>query len=328
MSRFGATIFGCEGRRLGAAEAAFFREAQPFGFILFGRNIGDAAQIRALCDALRNSVGREAPILIDQEGGRVQRLRAPLATDWSPPLDFVSAAGARAERALFLRYALTAAELRRLGIDTNCAPMLDVVSEGTHEFLRNRCYGDDPALVARLGRAVADGLLAGGVMPVVKHIPGHGRSRVDSHLDLPRVTVSRAELERDFAPFRALSDLGMGMTAHLVYEAYDPRPATVSAEMLRLIREDIGFDGLLMTDDISMQALAGSLSERSAAALAAGCDVVLHCNGALAEMAAVADAAGAMSPRAQARAEAALAVRPAAAMLDIPALTAELEALF
>lgn len=328
MSQFGATIFGCDGLRLGPEEAAFFREANPFGFILFARNIDTADQIRALCDDLRATVGHAAPILIDQEGGRVQRLRAPLATEWAPPLEFVTAAGAQARRAMYLRYALIGAELRGLGIDSNCAPMLDVIAAGTHEFLRDRCYGEDPAKVASLGRAVADGLLAGGVMPVVKHIPGHGRSLVDSHLDVPRVVASLHELERDFAPFRAFGDLSMGMTAHLIFEALDSRPATVSPVLVQHIRDDIGFDGLLMTDDISMQALSGTVPQRAAAAIAAGCDVVLHCNGSLAERVAVAEAAAAMGPAAERRARRVLASRPAAAALDIPALTAELETLF
>ncbi len=328
MNPFGATIFGCEGLRLTKDEAAFFRDANPFGFILFARNIDSADQIRALCDELRATVDHEAPILIDQEGGRVQRIRAPLATEWTPPLDFVTAAGEHAERAMFLRYALTGAELRDLGIDANCAPMLDVITPDTHEFLTDRCYGNDPERVAKLGRAAADGMLAGGVMPVVKHIPGHGRSLVDSHLDVPRVTASLAELQCDFAPFRALNDLTMGMTAHLIYEALDPRPATVSRVMMQHIRDDIGFDGLIMTDDISMQALSGTVPQRAAAAIAAGCDVVLHCNGNLDEKIKVADAAARMPAKAQARARTALASRPSTCALDIRGLTAELETLF
>lgn len=328
MSQFGATIYGCEGLRLTKGERAFFRDARPFGFILFARNVDTAEQISALCDELRDSVGHAAPILIDQEGGRVQRMRAPLAREWTPPLNFVTAAGRNAKRAMYLRYALIAQELRAVGVDTNCAPMVDVAAEDTHPFLRNRCYGDTPECVAELGRAVADGLIAGGVMPVVKHMPGHGRTAVDSHHDLPRVKVAADDLERDFAPFRALNDLSMGMTAHLVFEALDPRPATVSPVMMQLIREDIGFDGLVMTDDISMQALSGTVPERSAAAIAAGCDVVLHCNGDLDEKILVAEASGTMCDAAQRRAEAVLASRPPAVTLDIPALTAELEALF
>ena len=326
MSRFGATIFGCDGTTLGKEERAFFSDARPFGFILFARNIDTADQVRTLCADLRDSVGYAAPILIDQEGGRVQRMRAPLATEWPAPLDHVMGAGAAAERMMYLRYRLIAHELHAVGVDANCAPMLDVARPETHPFLKNRCYGDDPGLVARIGRAVANGLLDGGVLPVVKHLPGHGRAVADSHFDLPRVKVPVLELEADFAPFRALNDLPMGMTAHLVYEALDTVPATISPGILQLIRSDIGFGGLIMTDDISMQALSGTVPERAAAAIGAGCDVVLHCNGALPERVAVAAACGVMGLRAQERAEAALAARRTPEPVDIQALTAELKA--
>ena len=309
---FGAAILDAAGPRLSAEEKAFFRAADPFGFILFARNIESPDQVRALCAELREAVGREAVITIDQEGGRVQRLRPPLARDWLPPLDHVRAAGDGAERAMYLRYRLIAAELRDLGLDSNCAPMADLAGPETHGFLKNRCYGSDPAGVARLGRAVAQGLLDGGVLPVLKHIPGHGRATQDSHVDLPHVAAAAEDLaETDFAPFRALSDLPMGMTAHLVYDAIDPAPATISPKVMTLIREQIGFGGLIMTDDISMKALRGDLPDLTRASLRAGCDVVLLCNATLAERAAVADAAGAMTPAAQARAMAALACRRA-----------------
>ena len=325
MSRFGATILDAEGLRLTPAEKALFREADPFGFILFARNIDTPEQIRALCAEMREAVGREAPITIDQEGGQVQRLRAPRWREWPPALDHVMAAGDRAERVMYLRYRLIAAELRDLGIDSNCAPLADVAGAATHPFLKNRCYGDDPAAVARLGRAVAEGLLDGGVLPVLKHIPGHGRATADSHLDLPRVDVALADLRAvDFAPFAALADLPMGMTAHLVYEAVDDAPATLSPKVMRLVREEIGFDGLIMTDDISMKALRGDLGQISRDALAAGCDVVLLCNGALDERRAVAEASGRMSDAAQARAERALVARRAPDTIDIAALEAEL----
>ena len=327
MSGFTAAIFGCDGLRLTPEEKAFFRDVRPFGFILFARNVESHAQMCALTDELRESVGHEAPILIDQEGGRVQRMRAPLATDWTPPLEFVAAAGANAERAMYLRSAITAHELLSVGVDANCAPLVDVAGAETHPFLRNRCYGDDPVTVAALGRAVANGHLDAGVMPVVKHMPGHGRATVDSHLDLPRVTAPLAELERDFAPFRALNDLSMGMTAHLIFDAIDPRPATVSPVAMKFIRDEIGFDGLIMSDDIGMEALSGSVPERSAAAVAAGCDVVLHCNGTFDERVRVAEAVGKMSEGGEARAQRVLATRPKPGKLDIPALTAELEAL-
>ncbi|SHG33025.1 glycoside hydrolase family 3 N-terminal domain-containing protein [Cognatishimia maritima] len=323
--RFGATILGCAGLSLTPDEVQFFAEARPFGFILFSRNIDTADQIRALCVELRTAVGHDAPILIDQEGGRVQRLRPPLAQDWVPPLDQITKAGASAARSMYLRSRIQAHELRGLGIDSNCAPLVDVATDSTHPFLKNRCYGFDAQSVAAFGRAVADGLLDGGVLPVLKHIPGHGRAQVDSHLDLPTVSASREDLETDFAPFKALNDLTLGMTAHLVYEALDPLPATISETMMTLIRDDIGFDGLIMTDDISMEALSGAVADRSAASIAAGCDVVLHCNGDFAEMQDVVAASGIMTEAAQNRAERALAARQTPQPVDIDALRAELE---
>ena len=326
--RFGATILDADGLRLSVEEKAFFRDVNPFGFILFARNIDTADQVRALCADFREAVGRDAPITIDQEGGRVQRLRAPLARDWLPPLDHVARAGQGAERAMYLRYRLIADELRGMGIDSNCAPMVDVATPETHDFLRNRCYDTDPSTVTRLGRAVAQGHLDGGVLPVLKHIPGHGRATLDSHFDLPRVAADLSDLETtDFAPFRALNDLPLGMTAHLVYEALDDAPATLSPKAMGYIRDQIGFDGLIMTDDISMKALSGSLSDITQQALAAGCDVILHCNGTLAERAEVAEAADQMTDIAQARAEATLAARTSPTDIDIPACEAELKTL-
>jgi beta-N-acetylhexosaminidase len=325
---FGATILDAAGLRLSGDEKSLFRDADPFGFILFARNLDTPDQIRALCGDMREAVGREAVILIDQEGGRVQRLRPPLARDWLPPLDFVARAGAGAERAMFLRHRLIADELRRLGIDGNCAPLADLAGDQTHEFLKNRCYGSDPATVTRLARAAADGLLAGGVLPVLKHIPGHGRAGLDSHLDLPRVAASLADLDAgDFAPFRALNDLPMAMTAHVVYDAIAPEPATLSRAALDVIRKRIGFGGLVMTDDISMRALSGDPAALTRASLDAGCDVVLLCNAALDVRAAVAGAAGRMTPQAQARAEAALACRRPPLPLDIAAAEADLSRL-
>ena len=265
---------------------------------------------------------------MDQEGGRVQRLRAPHWRDWTAPLDFVQAAGPNAAEAMYLRFRLIADELHRVGIDSNCAPMVDVAGAQTHAFLRNRCYGTTPDAVATLGRAAADGMLAGGVLPVVKHMPGHGRATMDSHFDLPQVDAPRAALDtHDFAPFKALNDLPMGMTAHLVYDAIDPRPATLSPVMMQLIREDIGFDNLIMTDDISMKALSGEVDDIAAGALAAGCDVVLYCNATLEDRTRVADAAGEMSDAAQTRAARALAMRRTPDDVDIPALTAKLDRL-
>jgi beta-N-acetylhexosaminidase len=323
----GAVIFGCAGPRLLPDERAFYRDADPFGFILFARNVEGPYQLRRLTADLRAAVGRNAPILVDQEGGRVQRLRAPHWQEWTPPLDTVDGAGSveAAERIMRLRATVIAAELLDVGIDADCIPTLDVVRPETHPFLMNRCYGRDPATVARIGRAVADGLMAGGVLPVMKHMPGHGLSHVDTHHDLPTVDVPLADLQAiDFAPFRALKDLPMAMTAHLVFAALDPdRPATQSPEMIRVIREVIGFQGLLMSDDLNMQALAGTLADRTARTLAAGVDIALHCKGDMAEMVAVAGAAGAMGPATRARAEAALAARPAA-KLDLASALAEL----
>jgi len=325
---FGATILDAEGLSLSADEKAFFRDADPFGFILFARNIDNAEQLIGLCDEMREAVGRDAPILIDQEGGRVQRLRPPLARDWTPPLDFARAAADHAVEAMYLRYLITALELRNYGIDVNCAPMVDVPRPQTHEFLTNRCYGDNPVDVAKLGRAVAMGLQAGGVLSIVKHIPGHGLATADSHFDLPRVKASAQDLTQvDFAPFKVLNDLPMAMTAHVVYEVFDDKPATLSERMIQLIRNEIGFDGLLMTDDISMKALSGSYSDLTRQSLDAGCDVVLLCNATLAERQEVAAAAGTMSAEAQTRAERALSLRDQAAEVDIQAVEEKLKAL-
>lgn len=325
---FGATIIDADGLRLTAEEKALFREADPFGFILFARNIDTPDQVYALCSEMREAVGREAVITIDQEGGRVQRMRAPHWREWPAPLDFVARAGRDAPRAIYLMYRIIADELRRIGVDSNCAPMVDVVGPQTHEFLRNRCYGDDPICVAALGRAAGEGMLAGGVLPVVKHMPGHGRATMDSHFDLPRVDAESEALHAvDFAPFKALSDLPMGMTAHLVYSALDTQPATLSPRMMRIIREDIGFDNLIMTDDISMKALSGTPGENAAASIAAGCDVVLFCNAPLSERYVVTEAAGRMAPEAQLRAQRALSMRKTPDDVDIAALERELEAL-
>ena len=328
MQRFAAVILGCAGDRLTPEERAVFAEAQPFGFILFARNISDPDQLRTLTADLRDAVGWHAPILLDQEGGRVQRLRAPMAREWLPPLDDVRRFGDAAERAMYLRYRLIADDMLRYGIDADCAPMLDVARPDTHAFLRNRCYGSDVDTVVRIGKAVRQGLIDGGVSPILKHMPGHGLSRQDSHLDLPRVTLERQTLEAiDFAAFHPFVDTPMAMTAHLVFEAFDERPATISPVMNAYIRETLGFDGLLMTDDISMQALSGTVAERGVAALAAGCDVVLHCNGDLDEMQALLAQTGPMTDAAQERAERALAARPEPQPVDIAGLEAEFEAL-
>lgn len=323
-----AAILGCTGLTLSVEETAFFRDVNPWGFILFARNIETPDQVRGLTGALRDAVGRDAPVLVDQEGGRVQRLRAPHWREWLPPLDQVARAGQKAERSLWLRYRVIAAELRAVGIDTNCVPTADIASAETHPFLRNRCLGEDAETVALNARAVAEGCLAGGVLPVMKHMPGHGRAVADSHLDLPEIDASMAELAAsDFAPFRALSDLPLGMTAHIRATDFGEEPATLNPAFIEAIRTEIGFQGLLMTDDITMQALSGSQAERASRAIAAGCDVVLHCNGNLAEMTEVATAAGPLGDAAAARGDAALRLRRDPDPVDSALLEAELEAL-
>jgi beta-N-acetylhexosaminidase len=320
-----AAILGVEGTALTPWERGFLRDADPWGFILFARNVEDPDQLRALTASLRDTVGRDAPILVDQEGGRVQRLRPPHWRRWLPALDQMEAA-AEPLRAQWIRNRLIAAELRDVGIDVNCAPLADLVEDETHPILRNRLYGADIETVVAAARACADGLLAGGVLPVLKHIPGYGRATVDSHLDLPRVHARREMLEeRDFAPFRALSDIPLGMTAHIVFSAIDARrPCTTSPEAIRVIREEIGFDGLLMTDDIGMEALSGSMADRTRDSLAAGVDIVLHCKGDREGLEQVASAAASMTPEADVRAARALAARRDPESADIGALVEEI----
>lgn len=320
-----ATIFGPEGLEITDWERGFFRETQPLGFILFARNIDNPDQLRQLTHGLREAVQRDAPILIDQEGGRVQRMRSPHWREYLPALDQMAQAG-DAMRAHWVRNRLIAAELHDAGIDANCAPLADIAEEMTHPVLKNRLYGYDVETVVAASKVCADAHLSGGVLPVLKHIPGYGRATVDSHRDLPRVDAPRTELDGwDFAPFAELRDIPMGMTAHIVFSEIDATaPATTSAKMMEVIRKDIGFDGLLMTDDLSMQALSGTVAERAAASIAAGCDIVLHCNGHAAEMQAVAAAAGEMTPAAIIRANRALAMRKNPENIDIPALEAEL----
>ncbi|SFR41072.1 beta-N-acetylhexosaminidase [Yoonia tamlensis] len=323
-----AAIFAPEGQEITQWERKFFRDVQPFGFILFARNIDNPNQLKRLTSDLRAAVGRDAPILIDQEGGRVQRMRSPHWREFLPALDQMDRTRDPL-RAQWVRNRLIAADLRSVGIDVNCAPLADIAEDVTHPFLQNRLYGRDVETVVAAARSCADGLLAGGVLPVLKHIPGHGRAAVDSHLNLPTVTADRAALDaKDFAPFKALNDLPMGMSAHIVFTAIDPdAPATTSPAMINVIRRDIGFGGLLMTDDLSMQALSGTVADRARAAIVAGCDIVLHCNGVATEMQSVANAAGAMTQAAQNRADQALSLRKAPEIVDISALEAELETL-
>ncbi|MDF1609883.1 beta-N-acetylhexosaminidase [Hoeflea sp. YIM 152468] len=295
MSESKAVIFGCMGLELSSDEAAFFAETKPWGFILFGRNIDSLDQVADLTAALRESIGRsDVPILIDQEGGRVQRLKPPLVAHYPSGADLGALYLSNPEaglRATWIMSRLHAFDLVRLGINVDCLPVLDVPSPGAHEVIGSRAYGITPDVVARLGAAAAQGLKAGGMLPVIKHIPGHGRAGADTHHELPHVDAPRADLSaRDFQPFRALRHEAMAMSAHVVFTEIDPdHPATTSSRVVaEVIRSEIGFDGLLMSDDVSMNALSGDFATRTGAIFAAGCDVVLHCNGVRAEMQAVA----------------------------------------
>ncbi len=314
MSESNAVIFGCSGLTLTADERAFFAESRPWGFILFGRNIAGRLQIADLVAALRDSVGRpDAPILIDQEGGRVQRLKPPLVPQYPAGADLGALYENNREaglRAAWIMSRLHAFDLHPLGITVNCLPVLDVPVPGAHQVIGSRAYGPSAETVAQMGRAAADGLKAGGMLPVIKHVPGHGRANADTHFELPVVTASRAELSaRDFVPFKALRGEAMAMSAHVVFAAIDPAsPATTSAVTIdEIIRGEIGFDGLLMSDDVSMNALSGDVATRTRAIITAGCDVTLHCNGVRSEMEAVASATPALAGNALRRANAVLA---------------------
>jgi beta-N-acetylhexosaminidase len=306
-------ILGLAGPELGEAERGFFTELDPAGYILFRRNIVDRAQLRKLTDDLRALAGREAlPILIDQEGGRVARMQPP---EWPafPPgrafdrlYDVAPVSAIEAVRSNARAIALTLAEV---GINVDCLPLLDVPVEGADNVIGDRAFATDPSAIIALGRAQIEGLMEGGVLPVMKHIPGHGRATADSHAALPRVDTSADALSAtDFVTFRSLNQCPMAMTAHVVYDAIDPqRPATTSPKVIRdVIRGEIGFDGLLMSDDVSMGALSGPISVRTKAALFAGCDVVLHCNGKMEEMKEVAEEAKPLEGAALKRAEHAL----------------------
>jgi beta-N-acetylhexosaminidase len=324
-----AFITGVAGTVLTDEERRFLGDAQPWGFIVFARNIAGPEPLRRLIAELRATVGRDAPVLIDQEGGRVARLRPP---DWPeyPPgaaygalYDLDRDAGLAAAR---LGGRLIAYDLADLGIDVDCLPVADVPAAGADAVIGDRAYGTEPGKVAAIARAIAEGLADGGVLPVLKHIPGHGRATADSHKRLPVVSAERATLETtDFAAFRPLAGLPLGMTAHVVFSALDPiAPATTSPAIVEgVIRDSIGFRGLLMSDDISMGALSGSISERSAAAIAAGCDMVLHCNGELAEMRDVAAAVPALAGAPARRAAAALAQKQPPKPIDVAASRAE-----
>lgn len=326
-----AAIYGCQGMELAPEEREFFRDAQPFGFILFGRNCDTPAQVRILCDSLRNAIGEgRAPIFIDQEGGRVARLKPP---HWRarPPARWFGELFERSpdegREATYLCARLIANDLRGLGVTVNCAPVLDVPVAGAHDIIGDRAFSSDPATVIELGRIVMDGHLDGGVLPVIKHIPGHGRAMADSHLALPKVAASAKQLSaHDFVTFRGLNHAPIAMTAHVVYQAIDAnRPATTSARIIHsVIRGEIGFRGLLISDDLSMAALQGPLGVRTKAAMVAGCDIALHCNGQLDEMKEVAREAKTLSRAALRRAEDALAQLRKPAGLDIEKAEARL----
>ncbi len=324
-------IFGCEGATLSESERQFFRDADPLGFILFARNCETPAQIKQLVAELRESVGRgDAPILIDQEGGQVARLKPPHFPTYPAAAKIAALGGVRARSAAWLAARLIADDLGQLGITVDCAPVLDVPVSGADPIIGDRAWGNEPQIVAENGLAVCDGLMAGGVLPVIKHIPGHGRATVDSHRALPVVETSRADLNSiDFAPFRALSGMPWAMTAHVLYTAIDPdRPATLSPRVItEVIRAGIGFDGVLLCDDLSMAALGGKIEMRAWDALQAGCDLVLHCNGILDEMEAIAGAIGPMSEIASRRVAAAEARRHAPSAFDRTAAEHELATL-
>jgi beta-N-acetylhexosaminidase len=309
-----AFITGCAGPVLTPEEERFFAEKDPWGLIIFRRNVETPGQVRALVSAFRAIVGRaDAPVLVDQEGGRVQRLAPPHWPAYPPAERFARIAeagdmeGAKATARLGAR--LMADDLASLGINVDCVPCADLRLPEGHGIIGDRAYGVEPAQVATLARAAAEGLIEGGVLPVLKHIPGHGRARADSHESLPVVETPREVLEAtDFAPFRLLADLPLGMTAHVVYTAIDPdHPATTSKRVIReIVRDYLGFDGALMSDDLSMGALSGSLASRTEAAFAAGCDLALHCNGKMEEMVEVASRTPQLSGEAARRCAAAL----------------------
>lgn len=314
MSESKAVIIGVSGTELTSEERNFFREHKPWGFILFARNCKDANQICDLNAAMRDAIGEpDAPVFIDQEGGRVQRLRPPLAPNYPPASELGALyhrdreAGLQAAR---LMSRLHAIDLAKYGFSADCLPVLDVPVEGASSVIGNRAYGFEPFTVTEMGRAAAEGLMEGGILPVIKHIPGHGRGFADSHHNLPVVDASLAELEaHDFVPFKALADMPLAMTGHLVFTAIDPdNPATTSKIVIdRIIRDYIGFDGLLMSDDVSMNALSGDIATRTRAIFAGGCDMVLHCHGIMSEMQDVVENTPLLTGKALERAQAAMA---------------------
>ncbi|WFU48929.1 beta-N-acetylhexosaminidase [Sinorhizobium terangae] len=335
MSESKAFISGCKGLSLTEEERRFFDGERPWGFILFGRNIGEENQISDLVAGLRDSIGNpNAPVLIDQEGGRVQRIRPPLVQQYPNGAaigEIYRRDREQGVRAAWLMGRLHAFDLMRFGITVDCLPVLDVPVPGSHDVIGNRAYGRDPQTVTAIGRAMSEGLKAGGVLPVMKHMPGHGRTFVDSHHNLPVVEAGIQELQRsDFLPFIAMRDQVMAMSAHIVFTAIDPdNPATTSPKVVsEIIRGHIGFDGLLMSDDVSMNALAGDMAARARGIIGAGLDLVLHCHGIMEEMRAVADVVPVLSGDRLRRARAAEAAFQKPDNADQDALRAEFNAMF
>ncbi|MFM8860487.1 MAG: beta-N-acetylhexosaminidase [Methylocystis sp.] len=328
-----AFICGLKGLALEPEERSFLKETSPWGIILFRRNIESRDQLSSLTTEIRQVLGRQVPILVDQEGGRVQRLNAPEWKSYPSAARFLEVASnlENAKRLAWLGARLIAHDLREVGIDVDCLPVLDLPIDGAHDIISDRAYAKDSQHVAQLGRAAAEGLMAGGVAPVMKHIPGHGRALCDSHLELPTVTDPISELERlDFVSFRANADLPMAMTAHVVYSAIDPKnPGTLSKTIIQeIIRKKIGFNGLLMTDDLSMKALSGDFRSRAERAIASGCDIVLHCNGDLEEAFQVAEGAPVLKEMSAHRAERALDAIGRIAPFDVSKALAEFDAAF
>lgn len=331
-----AFISGCAATTLSAEETKFFERVSPWGLILFKRNCESPEQIIALTAQFRSAVDRkDAPVFIDQEGGRVQRLGPPNNAWRKYPA--ASEFGKLYERCPILAYRtarhcgrLMAEDLYDIGITSSCLPVLDIPQPGAHDVIGSRAYATRPEHVISLARLHVAGLMEGGILPVMKHIPGHGRSLVDSHHDLPVVTAPRTALEQlDFMPFAALADCPMAMTAHVVYSALDPQnPATLSRKIIKdVIRKTLNFTGLLMTDDLSMKALGGSFAEKAHKALDAGCDILLHCNGILAEMEEVGAHAGELEGKAMRRAKQALKARRKPLPFDKKAALKDLEAI-
>ena len=324
-------IYGCAGTTLSVAERDFFRAVRPWGYILFARNISDPVQVEALVEQLRDTVDdSQAPVLIDQEGGRVARLRPPQWRERPAAARFgaLHASNPEAAReATYLNARLIAHDLASLGINVDCLPVLDVPVSGAHDIIGDRAFATDPGTIIALGKAQIEGLMDGGVLPVMKHIPGHGRAGADSHLALPRVSATVEELSAsDFVTFRSLSQCPIAMTAHVVYESIDPqRPCTTSPKVIRdVIRGEIGFDGLLMSDDLSMKALDGPLSVRARQALFAGCDLALHCNGDMEEMREVASEVKELKGPSLRRSKQALAHLSVPGEFDVAAMEARL----